>query len=111
MKRTHFALACASALLLSSCFNKNGDGPSRPSIPPRSLLAGKVEMRTTTLLDASSKAIGRIEETFGKQGERLRRDSSELNGTTLKGTVELISANDVSLSGVTFPFTVLSLKL
>ena len=82
MKRTHFALACASALLLSSCFNKNGDGPSRPSIPPRSLLAGKVEMRTTTLLDASSKAIGRIEETFGKQGERLRRDSSELNGTT-----------------------------
>jgi len=39
-------------------------------------------MRTTTLLDASSKAIGRIEETFGKQGERLRRDSSELNGTT-----------------------------
>lgn len=37
--------------------------------------------------------------------------SAELNGTTLKGTVELISANDVSLSGVTFPFTVLSLKL
>ena len=37
--------------------------------------------------------------------------SAELNGTTLKGTVELISDNDVSLSGVTFPFTVLSLKL
>ena len=82
MKRTHFALACASALLLSSCFNKNGDGPSRPSIPPRSLLAGKVEMRTTTLLDASGKVASRVEETFGKQGERLRRDSSELNGTT-----------------------------
>lgn len=42
---------------------------------------------------------------------KFRVTSAELSGTTLKGTVELISANDVSLSGVTFPFTVLSLKL
>lgn len=82
MKRLHFGLACASALLLTSCLNKGGDGPIGPGIPPRSLLSGKVQERTVTLLDATSKAVSQFKDTYGEQGELLQRDSSELSGST-----------------------------
>lgn len=82
MKRLHFGLAFASALLLTSCLNKSGDGPIGPSIPPRSLLSGKVQERTITLQDASGKAQSQITEKLGERGELLQRDSSEMSGTT-----------------------------
>lgn len=80
MNRLTYALALAGILLLTSCLDRKGDSPSGPTIPPRSLFSGKVEERTTTLQDASGKATSRIIETYGREGELLRRDSLELTG-------------------------------
>lgn len=80
MNYGYLALTLAGALLLTSCLNKKNNSPEAPSIPPFSLLAGKVEQRTITLQNAAGQAVGKIIETYGRQGEILQRDSLEVQG-------------------------------
>lgn len=78
MNRLTYGLVAAGVLLFTSCLDRKGDSPSGPTIPPRSLFSGKVEERTITLQDATGNAVARIVETYGREGELLRRDSLEL---------------------------------
>lgn len=95
MNRLPYALVLGGVLLLTSCLDRKNDGPSGPTIPPRSLLSGKVEERTITLQDATGATTSRIVETWGREGELLRRDSLDL----VSGTATLRESRSYERDG------------